>query len=436
MIADFVIRRAGQLLTCRGPAPGCGPRQRDAGPIADGTVASHGGRIVFAGPTADWDRAGQAVPGAIAIDAAGHTVVPGFIDPHTHLVFAGDRRDELRRRLAGATYAEIAAGGGGILSTVRATRKATEEELVSAARQRLAPMLQSGTTTCEAKSGYGLATDAELRMLRAIRRLNGEQPIEIAATFLGAHEIPLEYRDRRAAYVELVIEDMIPAVAREGLAEWCDVFCEEGVFTPKESRDILGAARRAGLKARVHADELAASGGSLVAVEAGARSADHLLHVTRECADLMARSGVAATLLPIAAFYLKLGRFAPARMLIDAGVPVALATDLNPGGGFSSSMPFAMALACFAMNMTLEEALVASTINAAYALDRHGTVGSFEVGKQLDAVIIRGDAVDLLHVGAPSIAMVVKNGRVVSRGDPALPPEGPVRAESTPTQTP
>jgi imidazolonepropionase len=418
MIADLVIRRAGQLLTCRGPAPLSGPNQRSTAPVVDGTVAAREGRIVFVGSTTEWDRAGRLSRDAITINATGHAVVPGFVDPHTHLVFAGDRRDELRRRLAGATYAEIAAEGGGILSTVRATREATEDELVAAALLRLGPMLQTGTTTCEAKSGYGLETDAELRMLRAIRRLKLLQPVEIAATFLGAHEIPFEYRNRRAAYVELVIGDMIPAVAREGLAEWCDVFCEDGVFTPRESADILQAAQRAGLKARIHADELAASGGSLVAIDVGARSADHLLHVTREHADRMARAGVVATLLPVAAFYLKLGHFAPARMLIDAGVPVALATDLNPGGGFSSSMPFAMVLACFAMNMTLEEAIVASTINAAYALDRHASVGSLEVGKQLDAVVIRGDAVDLLRVGAPAIVAVVKNGRVVSGGMP------------------
>ncbi|MBE3072262.1 MAG: imidazolonepropionase [Acidobacteria bacterium] len=414
MTADLVIRRAGQVLTCAGPAPRCGRDQRETGALADATIASSRGRIVFVGPASDWDRAGRTAAGAITIDAAGQTVVPGFVDPHTHLVYAGDRREELRRRLSGATYAELAAEGGGILSTVRATRAASADELATAARARLGEMLRAGTTTCEAKSGYGLDTGTELKMLRVIRRLAAEQPVEIVPTFLGAHEIPLEYRDRRAAYVTLIIDEMIPAVAREGLAEWCDVFCETGVFTPEESRAILSAGLAAGLKARIHADELAASGGARVAVEVGARSADHLLHVTPEQAAAMARAGIAATLLPIAAFYLKLGRFAPARMLIDAGVPVALATDLNPGGGFSPSMPFAMALACFAMNMTFEEALVASTINAAWALDRDARVGSLEAGKQLDAVIVGGSAVDLLRVGAPAVRAVIKNGRVVA----------------------
>ena len=297
-------------------------------------------------------------PDAVVVDAGGGTVLPGFVDPHTHVVYAGDRREELRRRLAGATYAEIAAAGGGILSTVRATREASEDALVESARVRLAEMLQCGTTTAEAKSGYGLETAAELKMLRAIRRLGQTQPIDLAATFLGAHEIPTEYRDRRADYVDLVIREMIPAVVAERLAEWCDVFCETGVYTPEESRAILGAASKAGLRLRIHADELAASGGSEVAVEVGARSADHLLFVQPETADRMAQAGVVATLLPAAAFYLKLGRFAPARMLIERGVAVALATDLNPGGGFTPSMPFVITLACFAMGMTLEEALV------------------------------------------------------------------------------
>ena len=433
MIADFVIRRARQVLTCQGPAPRTGCDQGDVAAVVDGTIAARGGRIVFAGPADEWDRIGRTTPDAAILDAAGRTVVPGFVDPHTHVVFAGERREELGRRLAGATYAEIAAAGGGILSTVRATRAATADELVTAALTRLAEMLRSGTTTCEAKSGYGLDTDTELKMLRVIRRLAGAQPIEIAATFLGAHEIPPEYRARRREYIDLVLGRMIPAVAREGLAEWCDVFCETGVFTPEESREILTAALKAGLRPRVHADELAPSGGSRVAVEVGARSADHLIHVTPECAGGMARAGVVATLLPAAAFYLKLGRFAPARMLIGAGVPVALATDLNPGGGFSASMPFAMTLACFAMDMTFEEATVASTINAAYALDRHARVGSLEAGKQLDAVIVRGDAIDLVRVGAPAIEAVIKKGQVVW-GEVARP--APVRAGSTPTPTP
>ena len=222
----------------------------------------------------------QAAPGAVVLDAGGGTVVPGFVDPHTHVIYAGDRREELRRRLAGATYAEIAASGGGIVSTVRATREASEDALVESARGRLGEMLRCGTTTAEAKSGYGLETEAELKMLRAIRRLATDQPIDLSATFLGAHEIPVEYRDRRQAYLDLLVGEMIPAVVAGGLAEWCDVFCETGVYTPEESRVILEAGARGGLRPRIHADELAASGGSDVAAAVGARSADHLLFVT------------------------------------------------------------------------------------------------------------------------------------------------------------
>jgi imidazolonepropionase len=383
--------------------------------IPRGVVASCHGRIVFVGSEAAFDAGVHTTPDAVVVDAGGGTVLPGFVDPHTHVVYAGDRREELRRRLAGATYAEIASAGGGILSTVRATREASEDALVESARVRLAEMLHCGTTTAEAKSGYGLETAAELKMLRAIRRLGQTQPIDLAATFLGAHEIPTEYRDRRADYIDLVIREMIPAVVAERLADWCDVFCEMGVYTPEESRAILGGASKAGLRLRIHADELAASGGSEVAVEVGARSADHLLFVQPETSDRMAQAGVVATLLPAAAFFLKLGRFAPARMLVERGVAVALATDINPGGGFTPSMPFVITLACFAMGMTLEEALVGATLNAAYAIGRDADVGSLEPGKLMDAVIVNGETVDLIRVGAPAIEAVVKRGRVVAR---------------------
>jgi imidazolonepropionase len=412
MLADFVIRHARQLVTCAGPAPRRGTAQKETSPIADAAVASFQGRIVFVGADDACPRELTTTPDAVIVDATGHTVVPGFVDAHTHAIYAGDRREELRRRLAGATYAEIAAAGGGIVSTVKATREATEAELVAATLPRLDEMLHCGTTTAEIKSGYGLATDDELKMLRAIRRLAALQPIELVPTFLGAHEVPVEYRDRREEYVALLTGTMIPAVAEAGLAEWCDVFCETGVYTPQEATAILEAGVRAGLKPRIHADEMASSGGSLVAARVGARSADHLLFVEPASADAMAAAGVVATLLPAAAFYLKMGRFAPARMLIEHGVAVALATDRNPGGGFTPSMPFVVALGCFAMGLTLEEALVGATINAAYAIDRHDRVGSLEVGKQMDAVVVNGEVVDLIRVGAPAIRSVVKNGRI------------------------
>jgi imidazolonepropionase len=411
--ADLIVRNARQLMTCAGPYPRRGPEQGALECISDGGVASLEGRVVYAGRSADLRERVRPVPGAREIDAAGMSIVPGFVDPHTHAAFAGDRRQELRRRLAGATYAEIAAAGGGILSTVAATRAATETELAHQTRARLDEMMACGTTTCEIKSGYGLTVESELKILRAIARLSGEHPMNITATFLGAHEVPLEFRDRRRDYVDLVVNEMIPAVAAARLADWCDVFCEQGVFTPAESTRILEAGLRAGLEARIHADELAASGGAQVAAAVGARSADHLIHASASAIAAMAGAGVTATLLPAASFYLKLGRFAPARAFIDASVPVALATDVNPGGGFSPSMPFAIALACFGMNLTFEEALTAATINAAWSIDRAEEVGSLEPGKLMDAVVVDGDAINLIRIGAPAIRSVVKSGRVV-----------------------
>jgi len=408
------IRHIRQLITCAGTAPRCGSDQRALGIIEDGAVVADGERIVFAGFDRDLPASLASPPDTELIDGRRLSVVPGFVDGHTHATFAGDRRDELRRRLGGATYAEIAAGGGGIVSTVRATREASEDALVASTRGRLAEMLACGTTTAEIKSGYGLDLETEIKMLRAIRRADADQPVDVVATFMGAHEVPLDYRDRREDYVRLVIDRMIPAVAAEGLAEWCDVFCEEGVFTPDESARILQAGAARGLKPRIHADELGPSGGSQVAALVGARSADHLIFVPAAGVEALRDAGVVATLLPNAAFYLKLGRFAPARALIDAGVPVALATDVNPGGGFSPSMPFAMTLACFGMGLTFEEALCAATINGAYSLDRAATIGSLEPGKLMDAVVVNGDAIDLIRVGAASIAAVIKRGRIES----------------------
>lgn len=424
--ANLVFRHCRELITCAGQAPRRGRAQGELDTIVDGALAVQGERIVFAGPSADLE-VGIDISRARIVDAPGVSIVPGFVDAHTHAIFAGDRRGELRRRLAGASYAEIAAAGGGIVSTVRATRRASEDQLVGETRARLDEMLACGTTTCEVKSGYGLDVESELRMLRAAARVDREHPIDVAVTFMGAHEIPDEYRSRRDAYVDLVIEEMIPAVAGGRLAAWCDVFCEEGVFTPAESRRILEAGRAAGLAPRIHADELGPSGGSRVAAEIRARSADHLIFVPPDGIEALAAAGVTATLLPCAAFYLKLGRYAPARSLIAASVPVALATDVNPGGGFSPSMPFAMTLACFAMGMTFEEALAAATINGAWSLDRAGEAGSLEPGKLADAVFVRGDAINLIRVGAPSVAAVLKRGRIRAGDltDDADRPDGP-----------
>jgi imidazolonepropionase len=414
--ADFLIEGPTAIATCAGTVPKRGRHQHEISVLHDAAIAAQKGRIVFVGDATAVPHAVDLTPNAVRIDASGCVVVPGFVDPHTHIVYAGDRRHELQRRLAGATYAQIAAEGGGILSTVAATRAASEAELLTAARRRLDEMLACGTTTCEAKSGYGLTTDSELKQLRVIRALDASHSIDIKATFLGAHALPPEYRDRRADYISLVVNEMIPRVAEGRLADYCDVFCDVGAFTTEEATVILEAGKRAGLIPRIHADELAASGGSLVAAAVRARSADHLVFVGELGADALARANVCAVLLPTASLYLKLGRFAPARLLIDRGVPVALATDVNPGGGYSPSMPFAMTLACFEMGMTLEEALNAATLNAAWSLDCANTAGSLEPGKQMDAVIVEDGLAELVRVGVPAIRAVIKGGKVVKSG--------------------
>jgi imidazolonepropionase len=414
--ADFVVRNAGLLATLAGPAPRVGPAWRQLGLLPHGCLAASAGRIVFVGPESELSSAVAPAPSAVVLDAEGGAVLPGFVDPHTHLAFAGDRDHEIGQRLAGVSYRDIAAAGGGIVRTVEATRRASSAELVAGVRARLDEMLLCGTTTAEVKSGYGLETSAEIRSLEAIRDAAATHPVHVVPTFLGAHEVPAEFRERRGAYVEQVVSEMIPEVARRGLAAFCDVFCESGVFTVGESRRVLNAGRAHGLGLRIHADELGGSGGAELAGELGARSADHLIFPSPAGIAALAAAGCVATLLPAAAFYLRLGRFAPVRALAEAGVPVALGSDVNPGGGLSPSLPFAMAVACFGMGLSLEEALAAVTLNAACSLDLQGEIGSLEVGKRADLVVLRSTRLlDLVRVGVPCIRAVVKDGRVVVR---------------------
>jgi imidazolonepropionase len=406
--ADFVLRDAGLLVTLAGDAPRRGAAQRE--------LAVRDGRIVWVGADADADGTVAPAADAVVLDARGAAVVPGFVDAHTHLAFAGDRDDEIRRRLAGATYREIADSGGGIVRSVAATRAASVETLAGLIAGRLDEMLLQGTTTAEVKSGYGLSTESELRSLEAIRAAAARQPLTLVPPFMGAHEVPVEHRGDRERYVAVLVGEMIPEVARRGLAVFADVFCEQGVFTVEESRRILQAAGAAGLKLRVHADELGDTGGAALAGELRARSADHLVFASAAGMDALSRAGTVATLLPSAAFYLRLPRFAPARDMIACGVPVALASDANPGGGLSPSLPFAMTVGCFAMGLSLEEALCAVTLNAACSLDLQDHVGSLAVGRRADLVVLRGARLlDLLRVGVPAVRDVVKNGRVVVR---------------------
>ena len=415
MTRDLVVRNIGSLITPAGRAPRLGAELGGVREIAAGAVVAQDGRITYVGPESLL-RPDEIPPGAPVLDADGAVVLPGFVDAHTHLAFAGDRDGEIRQRLAGASYKEIAAAGGGIVRSVAATRAADRGTLVTLLRSRLDEMLLCGTTTAEIKSGYGLETAAEIRSLEAIRDAGQSHPVTLVPTFLGAHEVPAEHRDQRERYVEILVSEMIPEVARRGLATFADVFCEEGVFTVAESRRVLEAARAAGLALRIHADELCWTGGAELAGALGARSADHLLFVSDAGMSALAAAGCAATLLPSAAFYLRLGRYAPARALVQAGVPVALATDGNPGGGLSPSMPFAMTVACFAMGLSLEEALTAATLNAAYSLGLEAERGSLETGKRADLVVLRSPRLlDLVRVGIPAVRTVVKDGRVVVR---------------------
>jgi imidazolonepropionase len=412
--ADLVVANAGLLVTLAGRAPKLGAQLKELGALPDAALAAERGRIVWIGPQRELAAAVDVAAGAVVVDAAGAAVLPGFVDAHTHLAFAGDRDDEIQKRLQGRSYREIAAEGGGIVQSVAATRAATRDELAQAIAARLDEMLLCGTTSAEIKSGYGLETEAELRSLEAIRDAAARHPVTVVPTFLGAHEIPLEHRQQRERYLELLTSEMIPEVARRSLAVFCDVFCEAGVFSVDESRRILLAARARGMKLRLHADELTWTGGAELAAELRARSADHLIFASEPGMRALAAASCVATLLPAAAFYLRLGRFAPARSLIEAGAAVALASDVNPSGGLSPSLPFAMSLACFGMGLSLEEALAAVTLNAACSLDLHDEVGSLELGKRADLVILRSPRLlDLLRVGVAAIRVVVKHGRVV-----------------------
>ena len=413
--ADLVVRGASELLTCAGPIPRAGAAQAEVGAVARGALAARGGRIVFVGPEAELDREVRLLPSGRTIDATGGTVLPGFCDPHTHLPFAGARADEFARRVAGATYQEIAAAGGGILSTVRSTREADEAELIALGLPRLDQMLRHGTTSTEAKSGYGLSEADELKQLRAIRALGERHPVEITATLLAAHSVPPEFREDRAGYLDLVTGTIIPRVARERLAVACDVFFEEGVFDRDESRRVLEAGLAHGLRPRLHADQLSPSGGAELAAELRALSADHLERAGQEGIRAMAAAEVVAVLLPGATFFLMLERYADARRLIEAGVPVALATDFNPGSCYTESMPMIVTLAVLQMRMSVEEAIVAATANAAAALGRGDDVGSLEPGKQADLLVL--DLPDHRHLGyhfgVNPVRTVVKAGRVV-----------------------
>jgi imidazolonepropionase len=417
--ADLLITGASELATPEGRGPLAGAEQGRLKIIKGGCLAAHGGEIVFVGSEEEVHTGVEPLAGAVFVDAAGGTILPGFVDPHTHAVFAGDRAEEFDMRLRGKSYSEIAKAGGGILSTVRATRAASENELVEIGRRHLDSMAAHGTTTVEIKSGYGLEAETEIKMLRAIRRLGETHPLTVIPTFLGAHEVPPEYRklpDGMRLYAEKVIEEMIPAVAAEGLATYCDIFAETGVFDIPASRRILTAARNAGMGLKVHADQLTPLGGAELAAELGAVSAEHLEYVSENGIRRMAEAGTIAIPLPGAAFFLMMKDYPPARRMIDAGVPVALATDFNPGSSRCESMAVMIALACLMMRMSVAEALVGATLNAAASIGLANSIGSLEAGKRADVIVTDAPShfYIVYHWGVNLVKCVIKDGKLIS----------------------
>ena len=408
-MSDLLVVNIGLLATPVGRAAKGGRAQGEIQLLRDAWLRIEDGVIAALGTGAPEGT------GCPVLDAGGRLVTPGLVDAHTHLVFGGWRQNELALKLHGVPYLDILAQGGGILSSVTATRTATEEELADKAAAALDEMLRFGTTTCEAKSGYGLTTEEECKQLRAIRALNQRHPIDLVATFMGAHALPQAYKENREAYVSLVCEEMIPRVAAEQLAEFCDVFCETGVFTAEESRRILEAGKRYGLRPKIHADEIDPIGGSQLAGEIGAVSAEHLIVCPDEGIDSMAKGGTVACLLPATSFYLG-ADYAPARKMVKAGVPVAMATDFNPGSCPCLNMQLVMNLGCLRYRLTPEEVLTAVTLNGAAAIGRAEAVGSLEPGKRGDLLI--WEARDLNYVcyrvGSNLVHTVVKGGKTYS----------------------
>jgi len=446
MQADLIVTHAAQLLTVAG---GHGPRRgvamADLSIIEDGALAVQGGRIAAVGTTAE--VLADFTAGRV-IDARGQVVLPGFVDAHTHLVWAGDRAGEFEQRVAGASYMEIMAAGGGIMSTVRATRAASLEELVTQSRARLDRMLAHGTTTAEVKTGYGLELASELKQLEAIRQLDATHPVDLVPTFLGAHAVPAEYAGRADEYVDLVVDMMLPAVSDSLIADrlsqaalpdeeryaigdrryaigdkpfFCDVFCEEGAFDLAQSRRVLEAAQALGCGLKMHVDEFQPLGGTRLAVELGAVSADHLVCTPPQEIELLARSDAIAVALPGTPFGLGQHQYTPARAIIEAGGALALATDLNPGTCWCESMPFIIALACRYMRMMPAEAITAATRNAACAIGLGKETGSLEAGKWADVIILEVD--DYRHLGyrfgGNLVQTVVKRGEIVKEGSTA-----------------
>jgi imidazolonepropionase len=413
-VPDWLITGCSELLTLRGSVPRRGRALAELGLIRDGAILTHGDRIAAIGPRRRIERL-KSARRAEKLDFGGRVVLPGFVDSHTHLIFPASRAAEYEQRISGKTYEQIARAGGGIRSTVRNCRRASPTSLRERARAHLRQFAAHGTTTLEAKSGYGLDWKSELKILDVLHQLHQQQSLDIVCTFLGAHVVPPEYRRRPDAYVDLLVKRWIPTVATAGLAEFCDVYCDRGAFTVAQSRRILAAGRACGLVPRIHADQLARTGGARLAIELHAASADHLEKVDGGDIRALSLSNVVCTLLPGCCFHLGLGQFAPARQLIDAGAIVALATDFNPGTSPTLSMPMILSLACTQMGMTPAEAISAAIINPASSLRQHDRVGSLEVGKYADlaAFDVAGYREIPYYFGVNLCSLTMKRGAII-----------------------
>jgi imidazolonepropionase len=408
---DLIIKNAGELLTL---SPSF-KEESGLGMIQNGAAAIEKGRIFWVGKTEELSGKFSLNRDGREMNATGKVVMPGLIDAHTHLVFAGSRENEFEQRIQGLSYQEIAGRGGGILSTVEATRNSSFDELFSLGKKRLDRMLSKGVTTVEAKSGYGLSLQDEMKILKVMKALQESHPIDIVPTFLGAHTLPKEFREDRTHYVDLLIEEMIPKVAQERLAEFCDVFCEEKAFTLEESKQILETGKRYGLKPKIHADQLSSGGGAELAAEVDAYSADHLEYASPEGIKKMAEKGVTAVLLPGASFFLSMKKYPPARDMIEQGVAVSLATDFNPGSSMTESLPMMMTMGCTMYKLLPKEVIQATTIHAARSMGREKEIGSLEVGKQADLLVLDIPNYRYLpyHFGVDHVETVIKKGKMI-----------------------
>ena len=407
------IRHAAELVTCKGPAPKKGKDMADIGLIYDGGVLIHDDKIFAVGTTEELDQMINMDEYEV-IDASGKTVLPGFVDSHTHYIFGGYRANEFSWRLKGDTYMSIMERGGGINATVVPTKEATLEELVEIGKERMNRMLEFGVTTVEGKSGYGMDCDTEIKQLRAMKKLDEIHPVDVVTTFLGPHSVLPQYKGKEREFTDMLLTDVMPIVKEENLAEFADIFCEKNVFEIEDSEYYLTKAKEMGFKLKVHADEIVSLGGAELAARTGAFSADHLLKASDEGIKQMAESGVISTLLPATAFCLK-EPFAPARKMIDSGCAVALASDLNPGSCFTNNIPLLVALGCIYMGMSIEEVITALTINGAAAVDRADTIGSLEPGKKADIIFLKFPSIHFMpyHSTINLVETVIKNGETV-----------------------